>query len=66
SGFLAGIIKKYSFEDALRLGQVNSSSVIQYVGTKNKLLTEKEAKEAIRKHRIKVVSFYLENFAKSN
>ena len=57
SGFLAGIIKKYSFEDALRLGQVNSSSVIQYVGTKNKLLTEKEAKEAIKKHRIKVVLF---------
>lgn len=55
SGFLAGFIKKYSFADALRLGQVNAESVVQYIGTKNKLLTEKEAKETMRREKIKVV-----------
>jgi len=55
SGFLAGIIKKYPFEEALKLGQVNASSVIQHFGTKNKLLTEKEAKKLIKKYKIKVI-----------
>ena len=55
AGFLAGMIKKYSLEDALKLGQVNSSSVIQHFGTKNKLLTEKEAKRMIKKYKLKVV-----------
>lgn len=54
SGFLAGLIKDYSFEDALRLGQVNAFSVIQHIGTKNKLLTEKEALESIKKYKIKI------------
>jgi ribokinase len=54
AGFLAGIIKNYHFADALRLGMTNSSSVVQYVGTKNKLLTEKEAKSLMRKNIIKV------------
>ena len=54
SGLLAGIIKGYSFADALRLGQVNSYSVIQHLGTKNKLLTEKEAKLMIKKYKIKI------------
>ena len=54
AGLLAGIIKKYSVEDALRLGQVNASSVIQHIGCKNILLTEKEAKKWMKKFRIKV------------
>ena len=54
AGFLAGIIKKYSLEDALRLGQVNSSSVIQHFGTKNKLLSEKEAKLFMERYKIKI------------
>ena len=54
SGLLAGLVKKYSFEDSLKLAQVNSTSVIQHFGTKNKLLTEKEAKQMIKKYRIKV------------
>ncbi|MDO8656303.1 MAG: carbohydrate kinase family protein [Nanoarchaeota archaeon] len=54
AGFLAGLIKKYSFEDALRLGQVNASSVIQHIGCKNKLLTEKEGKVLMKKHKIKI------------
>jgi len=54
AGFLAGIIKKYSFANALRLGLVNSLSVIQHLGTKDKLLTEKEAKKLMGKYKIKV------------
>lgn len=54
AGFLAGIIKHYSFEEALQLGQVNATSVIQHIGAKNKLLTESEAKELIKKYKIKI------------
>ncbi|MEK6939196.1 MAG: carbohydrate kinase family protein [Nanoarchaeota archaeon] len=54
SGFLAGLIKNYSFEDALRLGQVNASSVIQHVGAKVGQLTEKEAEAMIKKYGIKI------------
>ena len=42
AGFLAGIIKKNNFTDALRLGQANSTSIIQHIGAKGKLLNEKE------------------------
>jgi sugar/nucleoside kinase (ribokinase family) len=54
SGVLAGILKKYSFEDALRLGQANASSVIKYIGTKNKLLTEAGAQRLIKKLRFTI------------
>ncbi len=54
AGFLAGIIKKYSVEDALQLGQVNATSIIQHIGAKNKLLTESEAQNLIKKYKIKV------------
>jgi sugar/nucleoside kinase (ribokinase family) len=54
AGFLAGIIKKYKFENTLCLGQVNSTSVVQHIGTKNKLLNEKEAQAMIKKFRMKV------------
>jgi sugar/nucleoside kinase (ribokinase family) len=54
SGFLAGIIKKYSFEDSLKFGIANSLSVIQHVGTKNKLLNEKEALQVIKKYKLRV------------
>lgn len=53
AGFLAGIIN-YPIEDALQIGQANASSVIQHIGTKNKLLTKKEAKQQIKKLKIKV------------
>ena len=55
SGLLAGIIKKYHFEKALQLGIVNSLYVIQHIGTKNKLLTIKEAHTAIKKYKPKVI-----------
>ncbi len=54
SGLLAGIIKRWSFEDSLCLGLVNAASVLQDVGAKNKLLTEQRAKEAMKKYRIKI------------
>ncbi|MBT3814746.1 carbohydrate kinase family protein [Candidatus Woesearchaeota archaeon] len=59
AGLLAGIIKKYDFEDALKLGIANSLSVIQSIGTKNGLLTEPEAKKLIKKYKIKVVKHAL-------
>lgn len=56
SGFLAGLIKQYSFDEALRLGQVNASSVIQYVGAKNGQLTEREAKAMMKKYNLKITT----------
>jgi sugar/nucleoside kinase (ribokinase family) len=55
SGLLAGIIKGWSIEDSLCLGQANSSSLIQSVGTKSGLLTEAAAKRLIKKLKIKVL-----------
>ncbi|MBI4152755.1 carbohydrate kinase family protein [Candidatus Woesearchaeota archaeon] len=55
SGLLAGLIKKWSFEDCLRLGQANASAVIQRIGTKNGLLKEKQALAEIKKQKIKIV-----------
>jgi sugar/nucleoside kinase (ribokinase family) len=52
AGFLAGIIKGYPVEDAMALGQANASSVIQHIGTKNRLLTEREARSLMKKYRI--------------
>ncbi len=54
AGLLAGIIKNYSFADALRLGQVNALGVLQHFGAKYKLLTEREGKEWMKEYKIKV------------
>lgn len=59
SGLLAGLIKGYPFADALRLGQVNSTSVIQNLGTKNKLLNESEAKRLMKRFRIPITKSQL-------
>jgi len=50
------LIKNYSFDDALRLGQVNASSVIQHVGAKVGQLTENEAKTMMKKYNIKIAT----------
>ncbi|MBW2977413.1 carbohydrate kinase family protein [Candidatus Woesearchaeota archaeon] len=55
SGFLAGIHKKQDISHALELGMANAASVIQYYGTKNKLLTYKEALQFIKKHKKKII-----------
>jgi sugar/nucleoside kinase (ribokinase family) len=55
SGFLAGMHKKEDIAHALELGMANAASVIQYYGTKNKLLNYKEALNFIKKHKNKIV-----------
>jgi len=54
AGLLAGIIKHKPFPVALQLGVVNSLSVIQHLGTKNKLLTLQEAERKIKTYQLKV------------
>ena len=54
SGVLAGFVKKKPFEECLKLGIVNSLSVIQGIGTKSGLLSEKEANAMIKKFKMKV------------
>ncbi len=54
ASFLAGLIKKANTEFAIRLASVNSESVLQHHGAKNKLLTYKEALKIIKKTNIKI------------
>lgn len=54
AGLLAGIIKHYTFTEALRLGQANATSVIQQTGAKAGLLSEKAAWDLISRHRISI------------
>jgi len=54
ASFLAGLIKGKDIEYALKLGSVNSSSVLQYRGAKQKLLTVGEAEKAMSERDIKV------------
>jgi ribokinase len=51
---LGALIKKKDFSTALQMAQANSCSVIQHIGTKNKLLNEEEIFKMIKKHKIKV------------
>ena len=48
------IIKRSDIMFALRLGLVNSQSVITHYGAKNQLLTYKEAQEKIKGKHVKV------------
>ncbi|MDK2908312.1 MAG: ribokinase [Candidatus Woesearchaeota archaeon] len=48
AGFVSGLIKKMSFSDALKIGLVNSESVIQVKGAKNGLLSMDEALKKIK------------------
>ena len=50
-GFVAGLMKANSIELAIQLGTANSESVIQRIGTKNKLLTWNEI---MKKPKVKV------------
>ncbi len=59
AALLGAMIKKYSFEESLKMGQANASSVIQAVGVKHKLLNEKEALRMIEKHKLKVEKYGL-------
>lgn len=55
SGVLCGIIKGLSFEDSLRLGYAQSTSVIGAVGAKTGLLSYRAARALMKKQNIKVV-----------
>jgi hypothetical protein len=48
SGFVSGLIKEKTIEESLKLGCVQSESVIAAHGAKNKLLTIQEAEEKIK------------------
>ena len=53
STFLAGIIKKGDIEFALKVGLINSQSVITHYGAKNKLLTYHEILRKIKNIKVK-------------
>lgn len=54
AGLLAGLIKGYSFGDSLMIGQAEANSIIQHIGTKNKIIEMKEIWHEIRKTGMKV------------
>lgn len=54
SSFLAGFILKNSIEYAIKLGIVNSASVVSKIGPKKGLLNAKEASDLIHKSKIKL------------
>jgi len=56
SGFLAGILLKNETVHALEMGMANAASVIQYHGTKNKLLTHRQAHKFVTSRKEKVTS----------
>lgn len=51
SGLLAGMIKTESLDIAIKTGMANASSVMQQYGTKNGLLSWKQAQELVKKHK---------------
>lgn len=55
AGFLAGIIKGKSFKESLQVGQMNATSVIQYAGAKNKLLTFAEVSRELKKYPFRIM-----------
>ncbi len=59
AALLGAMIKKYSFDESLKIGQANASLVIQATGVKHKLLNEKEALRMMEKHRLKVEKYGL-------
>ena len=54
SSFLAGMLKTGDMEFSLKLAIVNSHSVLQFKGAKEKLLTYKQALAEIDKRNIKI------------
>ena len=59
SSFLSGIIKNNNIEFAIKLAIVNSQSVIQHHGAKNKLLKYDEALRILKRNPIKVIKIRL-------
>ncbi len=51
SGLVAGLILKHDLKFGMNLGIANASSVVRYMGAKNRLLTYKQISSAIRKNK---------------
>jgi len=51
SGFLGTYIKTKDVLKSLQIGNANASSVVQYLGAQNKLLSWKEANDFVKQHR---------------
>lgn len=49
--FVAAIARQKGFQTALEYGCANASSIVQFLGAKNKLLSEKEISEFIKTHK---------------
>ena len=45
SGFVAGLIKTNKIEEAIRLGSANGTSIVEYFGAKNGILTKQDFKD---------------------
>ncbi len=57
AAFLGAFIKNYSFDECLKMGQANASSVIQAIGVKHRLLSEEEALDWIKRNKIVVKKY---------
>ncbi len=55
SGFMASFIQGETIERCLRLGAVNGSSVVQFLGAQEGLLTIQEAEKKIKKIKVKMI-----------
>lgn len=45
SGFVAGLIRTNKIEEAIRLGSANATSIVEYFGAKNGILTKQDFKD---------------------
>lgn len=54
SGFVAGLIRTGKIEEAIRLGSANATSIVEYLGAKNGILTKQDFKDK-RWKRLKIV-----------
>ncbi len=55
ASFVSAIIKNKDIEYALKMGIINSESVITHLGAKNNLLSWKNIKKEVQKRKIKIV-----------
>ncbi len=54
AGFISGLIKSSNIETAIQYGILNGESVVQYIGARNGLLTEKEIIKRIKNNPVKI------------
>ena len=59
SGFVTGLIKTNKIKEAIRLGSANGTSIIEYLGAKNGILTRNQFLRDKRWKKIKIVKYKL-------